>query len=829
MKYLLIILLFSFSFCEGQNTVQFGASRPSDTSLTKGSIKIGQKVIIPLYSHPDSSSNYMKVDATGNIYLSNVEGTGTGSVTHVGVNIANGFNGAVLNPTSTPQITIGTTVTANVLKASGGALVAAISGVDYQPAGRYVDSTTLADSTAKINHRIDTLHTNGGITISQVDSAAKHVTHDTATLLKIQLTDSVIIRELLANKVQNLNSPNANTYISTAGLNTVVSFLIDSDKNKLDKVHFIDSFTTQFPNNLEQNILNSESNKPYSSAAMIMLLESWAMWSQIDTAYWNHKLDASDSNQHRGYVTLDYYNTHLPANIDTTSLSNRINTKIPYTDTSAYLITQAKLNTQINADTASLSNRINLKTTSVTPTINVMPIFTSATTMGNSNIIDTPSLFHSYITDSLAINGLVWLKNVPAAVNSDNILVLGSTKGTVRYAPFPTGTANQISVTWPGNVFSFPNTDISIGSHKLINVSTPTLSTDATNKAYVDNIAASLNPAVAVQATTTANVPGYTYNNGASGVGATLTQTVASIVVIDGYTLLLNDRVLFKNQSTAANNGVYFISTLGTGLIPAVFTRSLDYNQPSDINNTGAIPVVNGTVNAVTSWLLTSSVATVGTDPLTYIQFSANPVNNITTSTAAGGSLGGTYPNPTVVTNANLTGPIASSGNATSIASQTGTGTTFVMSVSPTLSNPSVGTQGIGDSSTFAASTAFIKQLLATPSTIYIPTVVGYGGTQTSNCRYIQHGTILEIWISLTGTSSTTTLTFTLPNGKLAEYSNPQITCKIINNSNAAVAVALPSAGSNIITVSSTTSSTPAPFTGSGTKGVELYTKLETQ
>lgn len=36
-------------------------------------------------------------------------------------------------------------------------------------------------------------------------------------------------------------------------------------------------------------------------------------------------------------------------------------------------------------------------------------------------------------------------------------------------------------------------------------------------------------------------------------------------------------------------------------------------------------------------------------------------------------------------TSANLTGPITSVGNATSVASQTGTGSTFVMSVSPTL------------------------------------------------------------------------------------------------------------------------------------------------
>jgi hypothetical protein len=45
----------------------------------------------------------------------------------------------------------------------------------------------------------------------------------------------------------------------------------------------------------------------------------------------------------------------------------------------------------------------------------------------------------------------------------------------------------------------------------------------------------------------------------------------------------------------------------------------------------------------------------------------------------------------TVVTNANLTGPITSSGNTTSVASQTGTGSKFVMEVSPTLVTPVIG------------------------------------------------------------------------------------------------------------------------------------------
>jgi hypothetical protein len=47
-------------------------------------------------------------------------------------------------------------------------------------------------------------------------------------------------------------------------------------------------------------------------------------------------------------------------------------------------------------------------------------------------------------------------------------------------------------------------------------------------------------------------------------------------------------------------------------------------------------------------------------------------------------------------TNANLTGPITSVGNATSVAAQTGTGSTFVMQASPVLTTPNIGTPSAG-------------------------------------------------------------------------------------------------------------------------------------
>lgn len=171
------------------------------------------------------------------------------------------------------------------------------------------------------------------------------------------------------------------------------------------------------------------------------------------------------------------------------------------------------------------------------------------------------------------------------------------------------------------------------GSVVLSVVPTPSASTDPANKAYVDSVAAGLNPAVAVQAATAAILPNSpTYNNGASGIGAFITTaTLNTALVIDGQTInTLGQRVLVKNEGSggglgAPDNGVYTLTQI-VGIAAAwILTRALDYDQPSDMNNTGAIPVVTGTVNAQTSWVLTSQVTTVGTDPLTFTQYTLNP------------------------------------------------------------------------------------------------------------------------------------------------------------------------------------------------------------
>lgn len=160
-------------------------------------------------------------------------------------------------------------------------------------------------------------------------------------------------------------------------------------------------------------------------------------------------------------------------------------------------------------------------------------------------------------------------------------------------------------------------------------------STKAASTAYVTtgiaNAVAGVNPAVAVQAATTqaSDTSAYTYNNGVSGIGATLTGANNTALTVDGFTFTaLGQRLLVKNDTqspSGAFNGIYYVTQVQALALPLILTRALDYDQPSDINNTGAIPVINGTVNGTTQWIITSTVNTIGTDPATFTKFSSNP------------------------------------------------------------------------------------------------------------------------------------------------------------------------------------------------------------
>jgi hypothetical protein len=263
------------------------------------------------------------------------------------------------------------------------------------------------------------------------------------------------------------------------------------------------------------------------------------------------------------------------------------------------------------------------------------------------------------------------------------------------------------------------------GSPTTTTQSQGTSNTTISTTAYVDtavaNAIAGVNPASAVQVASADILPNSpAYNNGASGIGATITDggigVTSHALVVDGYTVLLADRVLVKNESGggglgAAKNGVYFLSVLGVaGVTPWVLTRALDYDTPSDINNTGAIPVINGTVNTLTQWVLTSKVTTVGTDSLTYTEFSVNPTtllsNVLTSANIFVGSAGNVATGQAVTGDITLTnGGVSAVVKIAGVSVGTPSGTTNVaFTNSPTFVTPTLGAASATSLATSAAS-----------------------------------------------------------------------------------------------------------------------------
>ena len=185
-----------------------------------------------------------------------------------------------------------------------------------------------------------------------------------------------------------------------------------------------------------------------------------------------------------------------------------------------------------------------------------------------------------------------------------------------------------------------PTGNVDLASYKITNLGTPTASGDAATKAYVDNTTAGLNFHAAVHAATTSNLDA-AYDNGTSGVGATLTSAVNIALVVDGHTLNVGERVLVKNQTAGLQNGIYTVTATGDGSNPWVLTRATDAdNSPAGEMAYGDFTFVQqGSTNAGFGYIVnTTGTITIGTTSISYVQFNAGQVitagNGLTEPTA---------------------------------------------------------------------------------------------------------------------------------------------------------------------------------------------------
>lgn len=172
-----------------------------------------------------------------------------------------------------------------------------------------------------------------------------------------------------------------------------------------------------------------------------------------------------------------------------------------------------------------------------------------------------------------------------------------------------------------GNIVLDPNGvgTVDMSSARVTSVADPTGAQDAATKAYVDAVKTGLDVKDSVSVASTADLSTFTYNNGAG----TLTAPSAAATTIDGVTLTANMRVLIKDQDPGTENGIYKVTTAGSGTDTTVLTRADDANVAAELTGGTFVFVEQGTTNGDAGFVFThNGTPTIGTTALTVTQFS---------------------------------------------------------------------------------------------------------------------------------------------------------------------------------------------------------------
>ena len=258
--------------------------------------------------------------------------------------------------------------------------------------------------------------------------------------------------------------------------------------------------------------------------------------------------------------------------------------------------------------------------------------FTASSTIPNSDITGLGTM-STQNASSVAITG--------GAI--DGTAIGATTASTAKFTLLDVDNlnvnGNTISSTdTNGNIVLDPNGTgtVDVSSAKIVNVATPTNTNDAANKQYVDTLVASgityHSPVKYEVPDTTGNLNA-TYNNGSSGVGATLTNAgTLGAFTPDGVVASVGDRILIYNQTSAFQNGVYTVTTVGNGSTAWVLTRSTDTNSyalksPNGLGEGDAFFVTSGNTGAGETYVCnTQGTITFGTTAINFVQVSATQI-----------------------------------------------------------------------------------------------------------------------------------------------------------------------------------------------------------
>lgn len=232
----------------------------------------------------------------------------------------------------------------------------------------------------------------------------------------------------------------------------------------------------------------------------------------------------------------------------------------------------------------------------------------------------TTSLAKMEITQNGATGGALAI--LVGSTTLQNFTFVNATGTQATTTNFFSTTASSTNLFTSNAFITTLGKALNAGGFQINNAADPTLAQDVATKNYVDStFGGGVQWKQSTRRATTEALPANTYDNGLFGVGATLTGNSNGALSVDGSTVVIDTRILVKNESSTANNGVYTVTAVGDGSNPYILTRTSDYNQQSEMQSGDAVGVTVGTVNANTFWIQTSDVSTVGTDAVTFSQF----------------------------------------------------------------------------------------------------------------------------------------------------------------------------------------------------------------
>jgi hypothetical protein len=305
-----------------------------------------------------------------------------------------------------------------------------------------------------------------------------------------------------------------------------------------------------------------------------------------------------------------------------------VNADIPTTLTGKSI--SGATNTLSNIGNASLTNSaitINGSTVSLGGSVTVTATASNALTIG-TGLSGTSYNGSSAVT--IAIDSTV--ATLIGAQTLTNKTISGSNNTLSNIA---NASLTNSSVTVGTTAIALGASSLTLGGLTSVAVTQdPTTNLQLATKQYVDTLVSS---GITYHTPVKYEVPSgnlnATYNNGTAGVGATLTNAGALVAFTpDGTVASVNDRILIYNQTNQAQNGVYVVTTVGSGAVAWVLTRASDADtyalkSTTGLGNGDAFFITSGATGAGETYVCnTVGVITFGTTAITFAQISATQI-----------------------------------------------------------------------------------------------------------------------------------------------------------------------------------------------------------